>query len=149
LGLLGIGKEHCQQLHFRDDRSFIFRKLPIENTFVLEKQGEATKAAWMMPYRVLKRFNGHKGIRPGMVLISYNRDIILDKWGQVGASDKPEAGKGLIKDTIAQIATGVFYQHETGKKRSSVDRMIMFLGSLMMLFGFVIALIAIRKAGLA
>lgn len=148
MSVLGIGKEFCRQLYFRDDNSFIFRSLPIENNFVIEKQGENTKAAWLMPYRVLKRFEGMRSIKAGMVLLSYGRDIVLDKWGQISDDEKPEQGRSLIKDMISRIATGVFYQHETGKKKSVIEKMVLFVGSLMVGLGLVIGIIAVARGGL-
>ncbi len=142
MNLWGVPKEYCQQLLFRDDHSFTIRKLPVEKTFVVDKKGESSGIAWMMPYRLLKKFEGYKSTRRCMLLISYGRDIILDSFGQLKDEEKPEKGKGLVKEMISDIATGVFYQHETGKKRNNVDRMVTFVGCTMILLGLAVFIVA-------
>lgn len=138
----GIPKEQRTQLYFRDDGGFQFRKLDIMDTFLVEKNNnkEATKA-WMMRYKLLKRFNGFKNIGADMVTISYARDIVFDPFGQLTDSEAPEKGKKLTKDFIKKIAEAKCYQHERDAKGSSfVEKITLFLGITMVLLALAIGI---------
>ena len=142
MNLWGIPKEKRTQLYFRDDGGFQFRKLDIEDTFLVEKNNnnEAIKA-WMMRYKLLKRFNGFKNIGADMVTISYARDIVFDPFNQLKASEKPEKGRELIKDFIKKIAEAKCYQHErTAKGSTFVDKMTLSLGITMVLLALAIGI---------
>jgi len=142
MNLFGTQKEQRTQLYFRDDGRFIFRKLDIENTFLVEKTktGEASKA-WMLRYKLLKRFDGFKGIGADMVTVSYARDIVFDPFSQLKVNEKPEKGKGLIKEFIKKIATSICYQHErTAKGTTFVETITLFLGVTMVLLALAIGI---------
>lgn len=142
MSLLGLPKERRIQLYFRDDGGFQFRKLDVEDTFLVEKNraGEATKA-WMLRYKLLKRFDGFKNIGADMVTISYARDIVFDPFKQLNESEKPEKGKELVKEFIQKIATAKCYQHErTAKGSTFTDRITLFLGITMVLLALAIGL---------
>lgn len=140
--LFGIPKEKRTQLYFRDDGGFQFRKLDIEDTFLVEKNSdkEAVKA-WMMRYKLLRRFNGFGSIGADMVTISYARDIVFDPFNQLNASEKPEKGKALVKDFISKIAQAKCYQHErTAKGSLFTDKITLFLGITMVLLALAIGI---------
>jgi len=135
MNILGAPKEKRTQLYFRDDGGFIFRKLDVEDTFLVEKnQAKEAIKAWMLRYKLLRRFDGYKNIGADMVTISYARDIVFDPFGQLNFSEKPEKGKALIKDFIKKIAEAKCYQHErTAKGSSFSDKITIFLGITMVL----------------
>ena len=133
--IFGTPKEQGTQLYFRDDVGFQFRKLDIEDTFLVEKnsQKEATKA-WMLRYKLLRRFDGFKGIGADMVTVSYARDIVFDPFRQLNESEKPEKGKALIKDFVKKIAEAKCYQHErTAKGSTLAEKVVVYMGIVMIL----------------
>lgn len=131
----GVPKEKRTQLYFRDDGGFQFRPLDIENTFLVERgKGKEVNKAWMLRYKLLKRFNGFKNISADMVTVSYARDIVFDPFRQLNDSEKPEKGKALIKDFIKKIAEAICYQHErTAKGSTFTDKITLYLGITMVL----------------
>ena len=138
--ILGPPKERGTQLYFRDDGGFQFRKLDIEDTFLVEKnqQKEAIKA-WMLRYKLLRRFDGFKSIGADMVTVSYGRDIVFDPFRQLNDSEKPEKGKALVKDFIKRIAEAKCYQHErTAKGSTLADKVVVYMGIVMVLLALAI-----------
>ena len=130
MNIFGTPKEKRTQLYFRDDGGFLFRKLDIVDTFLCEKNGagEVLKA-WMMRYKLLKRFNGFGNVGADMVTISYARDIVFDPFSELSDKEKPEKGKKLIKDFIKKIAEAKCYQHErTAKGSTFTDTITLCLG---------------------
>lgn len=126
----GPAKEKGTQLYFRDDGSFIFRKLPIEDTFLTEKTngGEIIKA-WLLRYKLLRNFDGYKNIAADKVTVSFARDIVFDPFNQLNTGEKPEQGEKLIKDFISKIAEAKCYMHEhTAKGSLLADKIVWFLG---------------------
>ncbi len=144
-----IMKRHKQrtQLHFRDDGQFQFRKLFIEDGFLVEKEGDAITSAWMLLYKLLKRFDGLKGVGGAdMVTISYDRDVILDTFNQVTDAEKPERGGELKKSFVKGIAEAKCYRHEHGKKKRNIaDTMVLFLGTAIM--GEIIGILILVSRG--
>ena len=142
MNIFGLPKEKRTQLYFRDDGGFQFRKLDVENSFLIEKTstGEADKA-WMMRYKLLKRFDGFKGIGADMVTISYARDIVFDPFNQLRINEKPEKGKALTKAFIKKIAEAICYQHERTAKGSTLsDKVTVFIGITMVLLALAIGI---------
>jgi len=142
MNIFGPPKEKGTQLYFRDDGGFQFRKIDIEDTFLVEKigRGEINKA-WMMRYKLLKRFDGFKNISADMVTISYARDIVFDPFDQLNLSEKPEKGKELAKAFIKKIAESKCYQHERSAKGSTfTEKISLFLGITMILMAVAIAI---------
>ena len=135
--LLGTPKEQRTQLYFRDDGGFIFRKLDIEDGFLVEKnkKKEITKA-WMMRYKLLKRFDGYGNVGADMVTISFARDIVFDPFGQLNDSEKPDKGASLIKEFVRKIAEAKCYRHELDAKGSVfAERIVGFMGVTIVLLG--------------
>lgn len=134
MNLLGLAKEKRTQLYFRDDGSFIFRKLEVEDGFLVErKNGEIIKA-WMMKYNLLIRFDGAKGISSDMVTISFARDILFDPFDKLKLGEKPDKGNKLIKTFVSKIAEAKCYRHELkAKGNNMVDRIVIFMGATMVL----------------
>jgi len=135
LNIWGIPKEKRTQLYFRDDGNFIFRKLDIEDGFLVEKnkQGEVIKA-WMMRYKLLKRFDGYGSIGADMVTVSFARDIVFDPFDQLKDSEKPDKGANLIKDFVRKIAEAKCYRHEmTAKGSLLAEKIVVFMGATMVL----------------
>ena len=114
----------------------------MEDTFLIEKinNDEANKA-WMMRYKLLKRFNGFKNIGADMVTLSYARDIVFDPFNQLNINEKPEKGKALVKDFIKKIAEAKCYQHERTAKGSTLsDKITLFIGITMVLLALAIGI---------
>lgn len=137
MSLLGTPKEQRTQLYIRDDGTFIFRKLDIEDGFLVERNAkkEIVKA-WMMRYKLLKRFDGYGNIGADMVTISFARDIVFDPFNQLNDSEKPDKGAELIKDFVRKIAEAKCYRHEREAKGSVLaDKIVWFMGITMVMLG--------------
>ena len=76
--ILGAPKEKRTQLFFRDDGKFIFRKLEIEDTFLVEKFNKEVVKGWKHYFKLQVPFPGLKGIAADMVTMGCDRDIVLD-----------------------------------------------------------------------
>ena len=140
--IFGPPKERRTQLYFRDDGGFIFRKLDIEDAFLVEKQNKEITKAWMMRYKLLKVFNGFKKIGADMVTISFARDIVFDPFNQLATSEKPERGASLTKDFVRKIAEAKCYTHEQKAKGSLlIDKLVLFLGFTMVLLALGIGIV--------
>jgi len=126
----GPPAEKRTQLYFRDDGGFLFRKLLVEDTFLVEKtKNDEANKAWMMRYKLLKRFDGFKNIGADMVTISYARDIVFDAFSQLAQNEKLEKGKHIVKDFVKKIAEAKCYQHERSAKGSLfAEKIMMYLG---------------------
>lgn len=134
MNILGTPKEKRTQLYFRDDGSFIFRKLEIEDAFLVEKIGGEITKAWIMRYKLLTNFDGYGNIGADMVTISFARDIVLDPFKRLNDSEKPDKGTDLVKDFVSKIATAKCYKHErTAKGSVFIEKIVMFQGATMVL----------------
>ena len=144
MNLLGPPKEKRTQLYFRDDGSFILRKLDVEDGFLVEKIKGEIRKAWMMRYKLLKRFDGYGGIGADMVTVSYARDIVFDPFNQLKDGEKPDKGDSLTKDFVSKIASAKCYRHELSAKGSLfVEKIFLFLGTTMVLLGIGILIVVI------
>jgi len=144
-GIKGTPIERGTQLHFFDDGTFEFRKLPIEDSFLVEKDSKNNiLRAWVMYFKLRKRFPGFKNIDSGMVTLSYGRNIVFDPFDQLSDSETPMV-KGKFKDTFIQrVAESKCYQHEQKAKTSLVgDRLTVFMGILALLLGISIGIVAV------
>jgi len=134
MNIWGAPKERRTQLYFRDDGSFIFRKLDIEDAFLVEKKNKEIIKAWMMRYKLLRRFDGYKGIGADMITMSFARDIVFDPFNQLKDSEKPDKGDSLVKDFVRKIATAKCYKHEhTAKGSLFAEKIVVFMGATMVL----------------
>lgn len=142
MNLFGLAKEKRTQLYFRDDGTFIFRKLDIEDGFLVEKNAQKDIVkVWMMRYKLLSSFDGYKGIGADMVTLSFARDIVLDPFNQLNEGEKPDKGDSLIKSFVTKIATAKCYKHEqTAKGSLFIDKLVLFMGLTMVLLALGIGL---------
>jgi len=106
---LFVGKaEQKTQLFFRDDRKFIFRKLPLEHSCIVEKKDGKLVRAWKHFYGAEIPFAGYKNISADAVTLGFNRDIILDPFNKIKVGDEVSKKPSLIGDSlnkwIARIA---------------------------------------------
>ena len=97
------------QLLFYDDRSFEFIRRPIENECVVQKDGPKLERGWVDVFAVLKAFGGFKKIPSNMLLLSYERDILLDFFNQMPKGTGPNAKPDLkltdsLQKWIARVA---------------------------------------------
>lgn len=130
--IFGPPKEQRTQLYFRDDGKFQFRKLLIEDTFLVEKvQGDIVKG-WKHFFQLQFPFAGIKGIAADMVTLGGSRDIILDPYGIVGDADKPDKNKKINENSwITEIAESRIYKHATKKPSMQIwDKITLVLGGL-------------------
>lgn len=139
MGVLGNSKEQRTQLFFRDDGKFTFRKLEVEDTFLVEKTDNAIVRGWKHYYSLQFPFTGYGKIPADMVTLGYSRDIILDPFGLVSDIEKPEAGgvSKLDKRGISDVAETQRYKVQnkpTGMYL--VDKVTLILGA-----GFLLQLI--------
>lgn len=139
-----IPKEKCPQFYFRDDNTFLHRRLPLENHVVKEKKGMDVIATWECPAELLKDFEGYKGIRPGCVLVSYSRDIIYDPFNQLaGLTQEQAENKQPSITVIEQRSTEAIYRHEKAKPQNKTDKMFTILGLTMAILAFAVMLVAV------
>ncbi len=141
MGLLGVPVEYGTQLLLRDDRTFIFRKLKIAESSLVDYVHEKPVIAWPMLYKLMKRFEGYARIGAGMVTICYNRDIILDPLHQMPEKTKPVKGSSLQKDFIRKLAEAKCYQHEYSARPTFIlDKMTVFIGITMILLALALGI---------
>lgn len=149
MSIFGPPKEKRTQLYFRDDGKFTFRKLRIEDTFLVEKKGDDIIKGWKHFYKLQFPFVGlggsalelKKAIGSDMVTLGYDRDIILDPFGIVDDKEKPDK-KRAINDNpwITDVAEGQRYkaQNKPGN-RLLVEKITLILGACTVLIVLAIA----------
>ena len=135
-------KERRTQLYFRDDGGFLFRKLDIEDGFLVEKIGKEIVKAWMLRYKLLKCFDGWKKIGADMVTLSFARDIVFDPFNQLVTNEQPEKGDKLVKGFVTKIAEAKCYKHEQKAKGSLLmEKIVLFEGFTMILLALGIGIV--------
>ena len=130
MNILGPPKEKRTQLFFRDDGKFTFRKLFIEDTFLVEKRGDDIVKGWKHFFKLQFPFAGLKGIAADMVTLGFDRDIILDSYNLVDENDKPDKHRKINdNDWITDVAEGQRYkaQNKPGSMLL-LDKITVFLG---------------------
>ena len=97
--------------------------------------------AWMMPYKLLKRFDGWGKVGADMVTVSFARDIVFDPFGELSGGEKPIKGADLRKDFVRKIAESTVYRHRQQAKGSLImDKVTTFLGVVVILLALAIGL---------
>lgn len=130
MNIFGAPKERRTQLFFRDDGKFIFRKLFIEDTFLVEKKDKEIIKGWKHFYKLQFPFPGYKGIPADMVSLGYDRDIVLDPYNIVDQKEKPDKLKRINANSwITDVAEGQRYKHQI-KPGSMLllDKITVFIG---------------------
>jgi len=151
MGLFSETKERRTQVLIRDDGTFQIRKLNVLDSFLVEKDNnDNIIRAWLMPYKLLKRFDGYKNMSADMVTLSGERDIILDLFDELNIADKPgggESGKTMqekIAKFIGRVAASTCYRIErTAKPKSSLDKVVNYLGAAIALLTLGLVIVAI------
>ena len=135
MGLTKPPIEMGQQLLIRQDGSFIFRKLPIVDGYLVEYNSEQIPVnAWMMQYKLLKDFKGYKTIPAGKVTISHAGDTIFDPFNQLNDTEKPDRGEDLKKTWVTKVAESVCYRHEkTVRGGLTMDKYTTYMAVVMIL----------------
>jgi len=128
--ILGAPKEQRTQLFFRDDGKFIFRKLPIVDTFLVEKKGDDIVKGWKHFYKLQFPFAGFKGISADMVTMGFDRDIILDPFNIIDEKDKPDVRKKINENPwITDVADGQRYKAQNKpSNKLLLEKITTFLG---------------------
>lgn len=157
--LLGtnMGGSRRTTLHFHDDESFEFKKLPIKDTFFILKEGEKVIKAWCHFFKTQFQFNGYRGISGDQVTITYDRDIFYDPYDILSPAEKPlkqsafAGAKGekpynvFNQPYIARIATSKIYEAQKQKKGSTIMDKVAW--GLLAVLGFEGAILLLRFAG--
>ncbi len=129
----GAPKEKRTQLYFRDDGSFIFRKLPFEDSCLVEKSNGVVIKAWKHFYCAQVPFNGYKKIQADMVTPGFDRDFILDPFSKIPVMDntggKPKRSEDSIKKWTSQVAESQRYKVMNNPgKMLLLDKITTYLG---------------------
>lgn len=138
-------KEQRTQLHFFDDGSFQFRKLPMKEACLVQEADGVVLKAWPTFYASEIQFDGYRNIPADMVTLSFDRDFILDIFNKVPVSEtkegKPKKDNTSITRWTAQIAES--QRHKVmvkGGKLLLMDKITIFLGVALLLLVLVFAL---------
>jgi len=145
MNIFGIAKERRTQLFLRDDGKFTFRKMPIQDTFMVEKRGDEVIKGWKHFFKLQFPFAGYKGMKPDMVTLGYDRDIILDPFGIVSDRDKPDKHKKINENPwITKIAETQRYKHQAKPgSQLLMNKVTIFLGVATLLIVLAIAVRAV------
>jgi len=162
MGIFNFGTpvEKGDQVFFRGDMKVSYRSLPIEATFLCEKNKDDDIIAGYKHFLENQfAFTGYKKLKPGMVTLSHGRDVVYDPFGIVKdnkeidmknmvtlpnldeeSNTQPrKAPQWLIDVGNAQVKKR---QAQPGKQ-SSYNRIIWFLGA-----GFVMEILVIGISAL-
>lgn len=135
------------QLHFNSDGSFEFRKRPLEDSCVVEKDEGKILKAWPHFYSAEYQFDGNGKIPADMVTLSFERDMILDPFGKIPVSDsvsgKPkQSDEPTVKKWLSQLAESQRYKvmNKPGSMLL-INKITLFLGAgfILMVLGFLIS----------
>jgi hypothetical protein len=111
MGLLTDTKEKKTQMLLKDNRHIIIRKLPLEHSCLVEKDGDKIKRAWKHFFGSEFTFAGYKNASADSVTLSVNRDIILDPYNKLNigenASDKPSFKGESLQKWLGKISTNM------------------------------------------
>lgn len=140
-------KEERTQLHFLDDGSFEFRKLPFQDACLIEKKDDKIDRAWKHFYASELRFDGYgKKFPADMVILGFNRDFILDPFNKIPVHENPAGGKPKkieadIRSWTAQVAESQRYKvmNKPGNMLL-MDKITLFLGLALILEIFIIGI---------
>src|SRR3990167_9491888 len=100
---IASNKEFITRLHWREDGALDFLKSEIHDTFAVKKRGEEVEKAWKFLYKLMFKFDGFGHIQPCQLIMTYDRDIILDPFKKVKESDDvPKKGTNLDKAWISR-----------------------------------------------
>ena len=148
MGLLGAPREKGWNFHIRDDGKFEIRELVLESGWLIEKRGEKEIAAYMQPYKTVKHFDGYGKFPACNMTVTYPRDILFDPFHQLTLNEKPEKGISLKKQMMSRIAESTVNKHEQdAKPTSSTDKIIIFLGSVIVILAFCIGIQVLVNRG--
>ncbi len=115
--------EKKTQLYFKDDNKFVFRKLELSYSCLLEKKGDKIVRAWRHSYGGQYDFPGYKNMTADTVTLGFARDIFLDPHKKIPTTDdisgKPTKAKDKIALWIAAIATIQRQIYRSQKKGNS------------------------------
>lgn len=155
----GTPKEKRTQLYFRDDGKFTFRRLEIEDTFLVERNKDGMIIrGWKHFYNNQFPFGGYRNIAADMVTLSSGRDIVLDPYNLVPEKEKPGkvakqavkvAGQPPIVDWLVEVGNMRRLKEMSKRgKASTYDKIVLFLGTALMLEILIIGiLVAANRMG--
>lgn len=132
---------------FFNDNTFEFKQMPVKDSSLLVKNGADIEKAWPVLNKVMVPFAGLGSIKRGRVLVACENDIIFDVFCRLTDAEKPERGPGLVKEWIKKKAETVRYRHQAKPKSSTlVNRIVLFLGSGMILMAIALLIAALKGA---
>jgi hypothetical protein len=124
-----------------DDNTIEFRRLHVKDASLKEKDGDTVTRAWPFFHKLLFRFEGGHGLPAGMVLLSCDRDIILDPFNKLIEDEKPEKGHELNKEWIQRIAETQRYKHQRKPANNwMASKVTMFMGAALIIMSLMIGL---------
>lgn len=148
MGLLSTPKSKGWNFHIRDDGKFEIRQLDLDSGWLIEKHGEKEIAAYLQPYKTLKHFDGFGKFPACNMTITYPRDILFDPFHQLTLNERPEKGTSLKKQMMSRIAESTVNKHEQdAKPTSATDKIILFLGSVIVILALSIGLQVLANRG--
>ena len=133
--ITGVAKEKGLQMLIRDDGTFLFRFMPIEDKSLIEKDGNGQQlAAYELNQTLLKDFKGNKAIslKEGPLTVSYIRDIRFDPMEETTDINVKEKGSGkLNKSFVTDRAESKMYQHAKKPPTNILfNKAVIFLGAI-------------------
>lgn len=154
-------KEEATQFHIRYDNKAEFRKLEIEAAFLVEKnQDEQVLKGWRHVFKNQFACTGYKSVKPCMVTISHDRDILFDPFNLVPDNEKPDMNELVVLPQEEENPTKVRkvpqFLIDVGNaqirkkmaqagKQTAFNRLIIILGSIAGLEFGIICIIALLK----
>ena len=72
------------------------RKVPIEHTCLSEKKGDVVLRGWKHYFKTQYQHRGYKNLPSGKIILSFERDIVLNNHGILTENELPKKG-GDIK----------------------------------------------------
>ena len=129
--MIGVPKEQRTQLFLRDYGKLQFRKMRIKDTFMVIMKGAEVVKGWKHFYKLQFPFPGYRHIKPDMVTLAFDRDIILDPFGIMKDGDKPTKNVPINQNKwISDVAEAARYRHQSHPAKAFMtDRLMLFLGS--------------------
>jgi hypothetical protein len=142
---LGAPQEQKTQFYIRDDSSCMIRKLPFEDSCLVEKKDGKIDKAWKHFYASEFQFKGYRDIKGDMVTLAFGRDFILDPFNRVpetanSTGGKPKRNDKDIREWTSEVAESQRYKvmNKPGNTLL-IEKITMWLGIgliiLLLLFG--------------
>ena len=143
--------ERITQLFFKANRHFVFKKMPLKYSCLLEMDGERIKRGFKHFFGSEIPFRGYKNIPAAAVTLGFERDIILDPFNKIPTSkstdpaigEKPDIkSKDNLFKWLAKVATNQLFIYRAKRGTDSHTNWISIaLGSVLiiMIIGWLVS----------